>query len=202
MIADISAAKFRFDKERHEYLLGDQKLPYWSLISKPYSGLENIPKPVLEIKRCWGVSVHEYLEEFDRGNLDLSAVMPAPEGEPDILKVVEGWERVVIENAYVFSAIELPILSKKYRYAGTLDRVSGNTVIDLKSSKPRWTTGVQLACYGQLAIEEELVDPAKLELVSWHTTEQGVWTRRTWDFKSNFNLFMCMLTLHNASLGG
>lgn len=218
MVAD-STVKFHYDKVKHEYWLGDQQLPYWSEISRNQSNLLQIPKNVLQEderwiggilpmirrikdKAAWGRSIHDYTEAFDRGTLDLSAIMPAPEGEPDILRVVEGWEKVCTDNMYVFSAVELPLFSRKYRYAGCIDRISGNTVIDLKSSKPKPLVGVQLACYGQLAIEEGLVDPNEIKLVSWHTTEQGQWSMRTWDFKSNFNLFMCMLTLHNAKIGG
>jgi hypothetical protein len=191
----------------HIYKWDGRQIPSVSNILAPYMDFSKVPKQMLLDKQAWGTSVHLYLQEYDRGILDYDAIEDAVEPDaPDIKAVVMSWDKFIdpyLEKVDTMK-IEHQMFSPRLRYAGTADRIVGNAVIEIKTSQPRKAVGVQLAAYANLAIENNLmvresvdgkvVDPI---LVSWHVDEHGRNTVKTWDYKSNFNVFMCLITAFN-----
>jgi hypothetical protein len=189
-----------FDAQSHIYKFDGRVIPSVSNILAPYMDFSKIPKQMLLDKQSWGNSVHKYLEEYDKGVLDYDAIEEVLDPEaPNIKAVVMSWDKFIDPylEKHDTMKIEHKMFSPRLRYAGCADRIVGNTVIEIKSSQPRKAVGVQLSAYASVAAECGLIDINKVELVSWHVDEQGRDTVKTWDYKSNFNVFMCLVTAFN-----
>jgi len=190
-----------FNAEKHEYRFDGRIVPSVSNILAPYMDFSKIPPQKLIDKQAWGNSVHLYLQEYDRGILDYDAIDDVLDPEaPNIKQVVLKWDKFIDPylEKHDTMKIEHRMFSPRLRYAGTADRIVGNTVIEIKTSLPRKAVGVQLAAYANLAHENRLIDSLdNVELVSWHTNEQGVAKVKTWDYKENWNIFMCLITALN-----
>jgi hypothetical protein len=201
MIAE-TAAKFRYDDEKHEYWLGDTKLPHPTGVLARWSDFSSIPPDKLFVAREFGTTVHKYIAAFNNGTLDMDAKFPADETF-DLGAIVKGWERVYMENVYAMSAVEKTLLNKEFRYACTVDAIAGNTVIDYKPMSrvrdPK--VGVQLAANAMCAISEGLVDMPRVHLVSWHYDPFGKWKKVVWPFKENCETWIHCLSAENR-LGG
>ena len=205
MIAE-SAAKFRYDDERHEYWLGNQKLPHWTKIYDPYWKMEaiKIDPNILEEKREWGDISHQYLEAYNRGTLDIDAIPDGViEDKYNIKALVTNWDRESSNNLYVASSVEYPTFSRKYLYGVKIDLTVGNGVHEYKSRPPKNKDGVQLAGQAQAAFEEGLISNLDtVVLMSHHFDKMGNFTHhKKWDFKSNFNIFLNLLSAYNFFLG-
>ena len=196
MIASFGP-KFTYDDNKHEYRFGSEIVPGITQIIQPYTNFGKIPKQILADKQAWGNSVHKYLEMLDNDRLDVEAIPEAAEGDPNIRAVVENWAQICHNELYFWLAIEKPLYSNLYRFAGTADRITTKEPIEIKTSLPRKATGVQLAFQAQLAFENGYIEEIPQKLHSWHTTEQGVWTQKEYDFKECWNIAMCLLTAGN-----
>lgn len=192
-----SRLKFEYDDAKHEYKLDGDVLPSITQILSPYTDFSKIPAQILADKQAWGNSVHKYLEMLDRDELEISAIPDVEPGQPNIKSVVTNWQTIVHDNLYFWLAIEKPMYSLKYRFAGTPDRITTKEPIELKTSKPRKATGVQLAAQAQLALENEYITELPQKLHSWHVTEDGRWTTKEYDFKECWTEFRCLLNSWN-----
>lgn len=207
MIAETTT-KFRYDPIKHEYWLGDQRLPHPTGpapdgVLYPWTNFDAVPKDVLESARNFGSSVHEYVAAYNRGELDMTAELPK-EDNYDMAAIIGGYDEIYGENVLFPHTIEKPLLHKELRYGCTPDFISGNTVYDLKpiSQKKKKTVGIQLAANAGAAISNGLIDKDKVELASLHYDSWGKWELIKWPFKEFWNYWMCALTLHNAKIGG
>jgi len=206
MVAD-STVKFRYDKEKHEYWLGDQLLPHPTGVLDLWNKFDDIPPEKLFTAREFGKSVHEYLAAYNRGELDLNAEFPSDPDEKtgyDMGAIVRGYDRVYQDNVFVPQSIEEPLLNKEFRYGCTPDFISGDLVGDFKpwSQRGKKKIGVQLAANAGAAISNGMVNMTKVKLLSLHYDPWGKWELKYWPFKEYWNLWMCALTLHNAKIGG
>jgi len=205
---------FKYDDSKHEYTVDGILQTYISEMLSPYNKFLPIPKNILQDdeswidqirprlrivrnKTAWGKTVHDYLEILDNDQLDIEAIPKAADGAPDIRAVVENWAQICHDELYPFLAIEKPLYSNQYRFAGTADRITTKEPIEIKTSLPRKATGVQLAFQAQLALENGYIKELPEKLHSWHVTERGKWTQKEYDFKECWNIAMCLLTAHN-----
>ena len=202
MIADISAAKFRYNKDDHTYWLGDQRLPHPTGVLAKWNNFESIPPQKLFIAREFGTSVHEYIAAYNRGELDVEAIMPKDD-EYDMGAIIRGYDALYKENVLFPHTIEKPLLNKEFRYGCTPDFISGNTVYDLKpwSQFNKDIVGLQLAANTGAAISEGLIEMGGAQMASLHYDSFGKWRMKSWPFRENWNFWMCALTLYNK-LGG
>lgn len=191
----------------HIYKFDGRVIPSVSNILSPYMDFSKIPKQMLADKTAFGTSVHLYLEQYDKGLLDFDAIPDVTEpDQPDIKAIVIAWDKFIDPylEKHDTMKIEHRMFSPRLRYAGTADRIVGDTIIEIKTSQPRKAVGVQLAAYANLAIENNLMVRESVDgkvkdpiLVSWHVEENGRYTVKTWDYKTNFNVFMCLVTAYN-----
>lgn len=135
--------QFVFDAETHQYLLDGRRLP--SVTEIIGATLPGWQADDWYLQR--GRALHHGCRLLDEGCLDWATV--APEIEPQI----RAWQQFLEDSGATCEAIERPLASERYQYAGTLDRmlnVAGYlTVCDLKSTiAPQ--VAVQLAAYGLL----------------------------------------------------
>ena len=94
-----------------------------------------------------GRAVHSATQFDDEGDLN-DADLP-----PYLLPYVQAWRRFRAETGFVPLLIELKVFSKRYGYAGTLDRVGlmgdEQVVLDIKSGAVHPATALQTAAYGK-----------------------------------------------------
>jgi hypothetical protein len=200
-----------FNSTDHTYKWDGRLVPCVSDFLKPYMDFSKIPKQKLEDKQKFGTSVHSYLEAFDKNELDMDNLTVDETGETDIVAIIKSWEEFF--EPYKFRpdspemiAIEKPLYSTNYRFAGTPDRIlyQSNTIIEIKTSKPQKATGIQLAFYSILAIHNKLVCRPSFSgqvedstLISWHVDEHGKYEVKRHDFRECWNQAQCLMSNYN-----
>jgi hypothetical protein len=202
MIAE-HAATFKYDPEKHEYWLGNQKLPHPTGVLARWHNFSAIPPEKLETARLFGTSVHQYIAAYNNCMLDLDAELPKDETF-DMNAIVKGWDKAYLDNVYAMSAVEKPLLNKELRYACTVDAISGQEVMDYKplSRINDKTVGVQLAANAGCAISEGLIDDNEpIRLVSWHYDPWGAWKKKMWPYHENWEMWLHVFSAENY-LGG
>ena len=149
-----------FDKEWHCYKLNNIPMGGVSSILKRAGliDLSGIPEDVLNRARDFGTAVHMACELADKGMLDRDSLDQA------LTPYLLAWEKAKEEMSLDIKAIEMPVYSKRWWYAGTLDRVAmqlrsipqkpKRVLVDIKSSSTVYPSmKIQLAGY-QIAWEE------------------------------------------------
>lgn len=95
-----------------------------------------VPPGVLEEAAGRGQRVHEWTELLDQGFLSAS-----DEPDDDIAGFIEAYLRFKAESGFVPEHIEIVVINKPYRYAGTLDRTGTlrgeplKTMVDIKTGQ-------------------------------------------------------------------
>lgn len=141
------------DREHNVYRTEDgTEYPAVSAIVSPFEHI-----PVDEAALARGRAVHRACELVDGGGdgsgLQLSTV------DPSLLGYVAAWEHFKGAVQPEFLAIEAPLVSRRYGYAGTPDRIAAlrgqqhPNILDLKTGGSSPSYGVRLAAYGGLAKE-------------------------------------------------
>jgi len=204
MIAQVGP-KFTFDEEKHEYRFDGNIIPHPTGVLSIYNKFDKIPKQKLENARDFGNTVHLYQAAYNNGTLDIEAELPKNIEGPDrfdMNAIVNGWDMQFRGEVYFARAVEKRCFSRKLLYGCTIDLVAYNdfhNIIDFKpmSCRKKKSVGVQLAANAGAAFEEGLVEWDKIRLVSWHYDALGRWVKEIWDFKYNWNIWMCLLTAYN-----
>ena len=108
-----------FNEEKHIYTVDGSVYPSVTTILKSvgYVNLDQIPHRILEYKRELGKNVHLATQYCDEKILDEATV-----GEAEKL-YFEGYTKFLLENQPEILEIEQPLASKKFRFAGTPDRI-------------------------------------------------------------------------------
>ena len=143
--ACLHANPLQFDEEKHEYRLRGKVLPSVTTIIKA------ILPPQYEFAGEWhmqrGAATHKACELFDQGLLDWASV------DPEIEPRVKAWQSFRQQKPMRIAANEKRLAHPKLLYAGTLDRMFGQTgdltLCDLKNSVTPHVR-LQLAAYSIL----------------------------------------------------
>lgn len=109
----------RFDSAEHRYFdPNGNELPSVTRIlnEEGFYDYSKIPQEILQRAAKFGQAVHRATELWDKGTLDMNSLNPA------LVPYLNGW--IKFKEDYKLEVIgnELKLWSKKYRYAGTLDR--------------------------------------------------------------------------------
>jgi len=138
---------FHYDKDKHEYTLDGKVLPTVTQILKEVGLIDTTW--FTESATMRGTDVHKMCHFYDESDLDESQV---PE---DLKGYLEAWKKFKSDMCLVFTAIEVPLYSETYQYAGTPDRLGTSfgkgILIDIKSGIPQSWVRYQLAAYDILA---------------------------------------------------
>lgn len=145
-----------FNPIKHEYTL--EGIPILSVTKimqeEGITDLSKIPQAILDPARKFGVAVHSVTEYWDEQCLDLKTV------DAPLIPYLEAWKQFKADYRIEVKEIELVVYSRKWWYAGTLDRIVTANATDLKillDIKSTTTlspaTAIQTAAY-QLAYEE------------------------------------------------
>lgn len=177
----------------HRYTLGGAVVPNVTdiLDGCGIGDLDHVAPHILEAARERGTTVHNACAFYDQGE---TWYYKNPAHEP----YVDSYIRFRKDTGFEPTLIECRVLSEKYGYCGTLDRVGDlqgvETQIDFKTGSAGPGTGPQTAAYNQ-AVEESygirparrfalVLNPGKYELVP--LTDSGDW-----------KVFLAALTVHN-----
>jgi hypothetical protein len=132
--------------------------PSVTTILSPLNDFSKVPPDRLEWARERGQAVHAVTAMYDEGTLDPSSVHPI------IQRFLDGWVKFRADTGFVPLWTEAFVRSKKYGYAGRLDRIGYlpagerwpecHVIADLKTGATiPISLGPQVAAYRQAAIE-------------------------------------------------
>ncbi len=196
----------QFDPKLHEYSKDGLKVPGVTKVLQAAGLIDfsKVPRDILTRALKFGSAVHKATELHDKGRLDPASVDPAIE------PYLNAWFKFLDDTAFIIEpdSIEQKVYSRKYRYAGTLDRIgilnNKRTIIDIKTSVDfSYATAIQLAAY-QEAENEYL--PIKQKVKNREIVQlkgDGTYALAPEGFfqKSDFSVFLAALTLWNWRLG-
>ena len=183
----------RFDEERHEYYVGEDRFPSVTEVLDPLSELDGIPRETLAAAAAFGSNVHRACHLFNQGRLDEATLAPP------LRPYLDGWRAWLEDSGAVVIASEIRCFHPALRYAGTADvvvRIGKRTyVIDLKSGQllPR-TVGLQLAAYREALVAGPTPFRGMLERMCIHLRPSGYATHACRD-GGDFNVFLSALNL-------
>jgi len=107
------------NKEKHIYTVDGSVYPSVTTVLKSvgYVNLDRIPHQILEYKRELGTNVHLATQYCDEKILDEVTIGEAEK------PYFEGYTKFLLENQPEILGIEQHLVSKKFRFAGTPDRI-------------------------------------------------------------------------------
>lgn len=181
-----------FDAEGHIYKYNGRQLKSVTQYTGPLGNHDFVQQVDLD----FGSAVHDYLHKLDLGIL-------APGGDERMLPYIEGWTKFKASRGFDSSLMlaEYPLVSQKYLFTGRMDRMFdvGNydVLLDIKTGQPSKITGIQLAAYGQAAIENGLTMASRLKLLEVCISSDGKCRPQLYDFKKSLNYFLGWYSLQN-----
>ena len=178
-----------FQQEGHEYYYEGKKVPCVSDIIQHF-GISNfsfVNPEVLEAAREFGTNVHSTCELHDRNDL--------AECDPLIEPYLDQWIRFKDnEGIDSFDLIEEPLYSKVWGFAGTPDRVCGDTDVEIKTGAKTVANKIQSALY-KILIDENCKVKIKNRWVVHlkPDTYTFVWYRD----KTDLNIAKSLISIYN-----
>ena len=190
------------DKGEHRYFVISpdgvgEELPSVTAVTDILMDFSRIDPAVLEQKRMLGQAVHKACELYDKNDLDFSTVDDA------VAPYLEAWIKFLTETKFKITAIEQKVWSRKYHFAGTLDRTGilkkAQTVLDIKIiSVMGPPVGIQLAGYEKAARESDILPPTR---IVWRHGIQlkpnGKYQIEPYTDRGDWNTFLACLQIHN-----
>lgn len=180
-----------FNAEKHEYLLNGERLP-------SVTGIIGAVIPGFQASQ-WhmdrGTATHHGCRLLDEGRLDWTSV------DPEIKPRIEAWKAFnsTLDINTETIAIELPMASSVYRFAGTCDRIyrngDGITIIDIKSTiEPQ--VRLQLGAYSLLFVAPKVARQAGAVECRADGTYKTLWLNSR-ELKRAEQQFLALLTVYN-----
>lgn len=145
-----------------------------------------MPPEVLEKARVRGVAVHKLTERHDRGETIKSV-------DEEFMPYLTSWMKFKRESGVKkFDLIETQLFSKAHWFCGIVDRVIGNTLIDIKTSAKNYDDyRLQSAAYTVLVEENYNIKIEKRMVV---TLTEGGYKTEIHDNKKDFEYWHGILT--------
>jgi hypothetical protein len=185
-----------FDEPTHTYRYGGVVRPSVTQVLEKLHDFSMVPKDVLEAACERGTYVHLLTQYHDEGDL-------ATESIGDYWPYLDAWIKFCAAHKAKWDDIEWRHYSKRYGYAGTMDRrgtLDGvRYIVDVKTSaSPHRVWGMQTAAYRQLAAEE---DPkwllARRATVQLRPENGGTYKFLAWDDPDDWGAFLSLINLTN-----
>lgn len=142
-----------FDAPSHTYRLDGKVIPSVTQILAPLIDFSRIPPEVLARKAALGTAVHTACEKVNHGTLDYDGL------DDRVRPYVDQYLLFLEQGGFEVVLTERRVVSRKYRYAGTLDLwgyMNGRaTLADIKTTADVYPVmGLQTAAY-ELALDEQ-----------------------------------------------
>jgi hypothetical protein len=147
---------------------------------------------VLENARQFGTAVHGMVDLFEKGILDMEALDPA------LKPCLDAWIDCKAHYGFTVLQTEFQVASLRYMYAGTADMlIAGDVLADIKTRPVNFKTdGPQVAAYAEAGREIGLFPKIKKRIMI-EINVAGKFKVTELKNKSDFNIFLCALTLFN-----
>jgi hypothetical protein len=156
-----------------------------------------VNKEILEAARVKGKFVHLATEFYDLGTLDDATV------HETIRPYLDSWIRFRKDTGFKPQVIEEMVFSKKYGYAGTVDRIglfnNVKTVVDIKSGELTPAAAPQTSAYLNAYNEDKSPkDKAKDRLIV-QLRKDGTYRlpKKSFYSKDDFSIFLACLAIRN-----
>ncbi len=176
----------RFDAEKHEYLVGGERVPS---VTEIVGAVVGGPQWATEWHLARGSALHEAIALYMRGRLDESSVDERIKGRLEAAKLaIETWS--LLDGARIEEPLAHPVL----KFAGTPDLFTASGIlVDWKSSH-RDDSEIQMGGYLSL-IEANKQGPVKkcLEIT---LNENGTYTPETYSPARCRGLFSAALSIY------
>jgi len=187
--------EINFNNETHTYSMNGIIYPSVTQILQN-SGLINIygiDKEQLNIAQKFGNAVHKMIELYDKEILDIKKL------DPRLKPYLNGYKK--FKEYYNIDIIEteLRLISKKYMYAGTIDKVvklnDKIIIIDFKTGAIMPYHALQLVAYTQLYKENKKIK-CSIERMCVKI-EENDYKIKKFKEKGDFNIFLSALNISN-----
>lgn len=182
-------AGFRFDEERHEYWLGERRLPTVSAIAREMAGEQFTGAGEWHLNR--GRVVHRAIALYLQGRLDESSVDERIRGRLEAAKkAIRDFDLAGGEVR-----VEVPMCHPRYLYGGTPDLFvpTAQILVDWKSAESR-ATEPQMGGYIELLCAMGL---KVLHARSFVLRDDGTYTMGEYETRRARGLFLAGLTCYN-----
>lgn len=186
-----------FNEERHEYRQNGIIIPSVTQVLQA-GGLTPDFSMVSAEDLVWkanlGTQVHAATALDDEDNLG--------DYDPQIAGYIEAWRRFKAECNFTPMLAEQIVYSKKYGYAGTLDRIGlmagANVLLDIKTASvvDLMCVGPQTAAY-EAASNEQNKTKANYKRYAVKLLPDGKYKLLACNNKMDFQVFLCALSLYN-----
>jgi len=179
-----------FKADTHQYFNRGVELPSVTTI---LSDLGFVDKSFFtEYGRTRGKFVHLACELDDRGELEEESL------DSVLLPYLEAWRSFKRDTGFVCEAIEKPVASEMYQYAGTLDRLgklsNAPAILDIKSGAVSSWAALQLAAY-------EIAENRRLKRFAVQLMETGKYKLHSYTNPQDRQIFLsavaCWWWIHN-----
>lgn len=182
-----------FDEASHTYRADGVVVPSVTQIIAPMYDFKGIPEDVLIAKRDLGRAVHTACEYDDEDDLDDSTI------DASMAPYIAAYRAFKRDVKPVVVMNERKLYSRKYRYAGTIDRrfiIDGQPwTVDLKTTATMSpAVGLQLAAYDRLA-QEEIGEKSRMGALQ--LKPDGKYKLHPFTKTGDFAVFLSLLNVHN-----
>lgn len=183
------------DHETHVYTLNGKRVPSVTQVLAPMNDYSMVPFDILEAARIFGQHVHEAVDLFNRGTLDLTWL------DLPLVPFVSAWSKFLEESGAVVIASEMPVAHERLGYAGTPDLVLVRgkrrrfVVPDVKATAviPP-TVGLQTAAYAKAyASMHDVLEPERYCI---HLRDDGTYRCDKRTDPSDWPYFQSALNCH------
>lgn len=185
-----------FDEQLHEYKIDGVKVPSVTQVLSDCNliNFDNVKQEVLDYACMRGVAVHKATEYFDKDMLDMNSV------DDEVMPYLEAWIKFKEHFKVEMLEIEKVVGSKKYRYAGTFDRVAkingSLCIVDIKTGGKQDAHAIQTAGY-TLAYYEMTGQKIKERMCVYLTNKGTYKLGEHKDQRLEESLFLSALGLYN-----
>ena len=186
-----------FNEKDHQYFWNGQQVPGVNEILTDMNMQENWGSEADLLRGTW---VHEACQYYDDGTLDQW------EFDPVILQYLEGWKTFRSEQCSRDPDLNEKMLYSAYGFAGTVDRVFGHIIVDIKTGVPAYQSRLQLAAY-QILIEGWIAnsgapEPGVLKRCAVQLKPDGTYKLYWYDNRKDKELFLNCVSLYYYKKNG
>jgi hypothetical protein len=184
-----------FDPVCHIYHLDGARVPSVTQVLSPLFDWDGIPAATLDRKRQIGSALDEIIILDLADDLDESTVDPALTG------YLEGFRRFRADKKFAAVAVQKPVASAKYRYAGTPDAWGSldgeDAICDWKATAEMHpAVSLQTAAYHNAACEMDLLQ-YRAKRYGVRFMPDGKYELVQYKDKNDFNVFLSLLSVRN-----
>lgn len=194
-----------FNEDQHSYTLDGTPVPSVTTVlsSVGISDFSMVDDETLTRAVNYGQSVHNMTQLHDEGRLDESTL------DPKLKVTLDLWREFKSKYISEWIGIEMRVASKKYGYAGTMDRVAVSKdnelwLPDIKTGVKTIAHPIQTAAY-ENAFREMTGEKKRINRMTIYLNTKikvEFYGKTSHEFKRDFNLFRCALTVHKFKTKG